>query len=141
MAPSLNPIIRLSRFDSPLTTLQALQNSKNFFLLSPERFSVRKSSLSIKIFICFWTVLFSLVLRAWGLNFHKKFFNKVSHFCNPPYDLNYPYNSINLTDYKSQRETTSLRSVSLQAAFCVKPIRILLIRLINKLLNSCVMLE
>ncbi len=42
----------------------ALQKSRNFFLLSPERISVRKSSFSINTSICFCTVLFYLVLRA-----------------------------------------------------------------------------
>lgn len=41
------------------------------------------------------------------------------------YELNYPYNSIILADYKSQRETTSLRSVSLRragiSAFLIEP--------------------
>ena len=44
--------------------IEELRN--DFFLLSPDRFSVRKSSFSIKISICFWTVLFSFVLRACG---------------------------------------------------------------------------
>lgn len=58
----------------------------------------------------------------------EKFFNKVWHCVILRYELNYPCNSIILADYKSRRETTSLRSVSLASflcaplsAFCRKP--------------------